>query len=190
MEAFKIVLFSVGAAIVYGIVHDQVTAHICVEYFTVAHPPVFPTESPFWLAVGWGIIATWWVGLILGVLLAISSRAGEYEKLALADLRRPIVLLMAFSGFVALLAGLFGGLLAASDLIIPSDTWAELIPPDKHVAFLAAGWAHSASYLSGALGGQLVIGRTITFRRKHPFGSGRAENGASPRPGAERPKGS
>ena len=58
MEAFKIVAFCIAAAVVYGILHDQVTAHVCVEYFTIAHPPVFPTESPFWLAVGWGIIAT------------------------------------------------------------------------------------------------------------------------------------
>jgi hypothetical protein len=193
MEAFKIVLFSIGAAIVYGIVHDQVTAHICVEYFTVAHPPVFPTRSQFWLAVGWGIIATWWVGLILGVLLALAARVGKYRKLALADLRRSILFLMAFSGITALLAGMLGGLLAASDLIILSDEWADRIPPGKHVAFLAVGWAHSASYMCGALGGLLVIGRTIAARRKHAehqLGSGRAENDASPRPGAERPIGS
>jgi hypothetical protein len=31
--------------VVYGIVHDQVTARVCVEYFTVGHPPVFQTNS-------------------------------------------------------------------------------------------------------------------------------------------------
>ena len=76
MEALKIVLFATLAAVCYGILHDQVTAHLCVEYFTIAHPPVFPTESPFWLAIGWGIIATWWVGLRLGVLLAVAARFG------------------------------------------------------------------------------------------------------------------
>ena len=76
MEALKIVLFATLAAVCYGILHDQVTAHLCVEYFTIAHPPVFPTESPFWLAIGWGIIATWWVGLPLGVLLAVAARFG------------------------------------------------------------------------------------------------------------------
>ena len=45
MEYVKIVAFCVAAAIAYGILHDQVTAHLCVEYFTIAHPPVFHTES-------------------------------------------------------------------------------------------------------------------------------------------------
>ena len=43
MEPLKIIAFSVLAACVYGIAHDLVTTHVCIEYFTVAHPPVFPT---------------------------------------------------------------------------------------------------------------------------------------------------
>jgi hypothetical protein len=58
METLKIVGFAALAAIVYGIGHDQVTAHLCVEYFTIGHPPIFPTASPFLLALGWGVIAT------------------------------------------------------------------------------------------------------------------------------------
>lgn len=57
-EGAKIVFFCVLAAVVYGLLHDQVTAHLCVEYFSVAHPPVFHTGSPFLLALGWGVIAT------------------------------------------------------------------------------------------------------------------------------------
>lgn len=58
MEAVKIVSFAVLVAILYGVLHDQITAHLAVEYFTVAHAPVFPTTSPFLLALGWGVIAT------------------------------------------------------------------------------------------------------------------------------------
>jgi len=46
MEAAKIVLLSMASAITYGIIHDQVTARICVEYFTIGHPPIFGTEDP------------------------------------------------------------------------------------------------------------------------------------------------
>jgi len=77
MEFAKIVLLSIAAAICYGILHDQVTARICVEYFTVFHPPVFPTDDPTLLALGWGVIATWWLGAFLGVVLAISARTGR-----------------------------------------------------------------------------------------------------------------
>ena len=81
MESLKIVLVCIAAAVLYGIVHDQFTARACIEYFTVFHPPVFRTQSPTLLGFGWGIIATWWVGAILGVLLALTARAGPRPKL-------------------------------------------------------------------------------------------------------------
>jgi hypothetical protein len=36
MESLKIVLLCVGAAVTYGVLHDQVTARVCVEYFPIA----------------------------------------------------------------------------------------------------------------------------------------------------------
>ena len=80
MQSCKIVLTCVFAAVLYGIIHDQFTAHICVEYFSVFHPPVFSTTSPALLALGWGVIATWWMGAFLGVLLAIAARAGSRQQ--------------------------------------------------------------------------------------------------------------
>jgi hypothetical protein len=59
MEFIKIVLLSILAAVSYGICHDQVTARICIEYFTIGHAPVFRTTSPTLLALGWGVIASW-----------------------------------------------------------------------------------------------------------------------------------
>ena len=66
MQSLVIVLMCVIAAVSYGIAHDQVTARVCVEYFTVGHPTMFDTDDPTRLGLGWGIIATWWVGLLLG----------------------------------------------------------------------------------------------------------------------------
>ena len=60
-----IVALALFAGIAYSILHDQVTARVCVEYFTVGHPRIFPTESPTLLAIGWGIVATWWFALPL-----------------------------------------------------------------------------------------------------------------------------
>ncbi|WP_084253542.1 hypothetical protein [Sphingomonas pituitosa] len=166
MESLKIIAFATLAAIVYGIVHDQVTAHLCVEYFTIAHPPVFPTTSPFLLALGWGVIATWWVGLPLGILLAIVARAGRAPRLALADLRGAILRLMLVSAIGALLAGGIGAAATALRFVTISEYWARVIPPGKHVAFLADAWAHGASYLIGAIGGLVVIGYAIARRRQ------------------------
>jgi hypothetical protein len=81
MQFLRIVLLCVGAAVGYGEVHDQITAHLCVEYFSVAHPPIFHTDNPTLLAIGWGFIATWWVGMMLGVPLAAAARWGVVAKM-------------------------------------------------------------------------------------------------------------
>lgn len=164
-EATRVVAFATAAAITYGVLHDQVTAHLCVEYFTIAHPPVFPTNSPFLLAIGWGIIATWWVGLPLGIVLALAARAGRAPSLTLNELRRPIIALMLTSGVLALVAGLVGGVLVATGVSPVPGGWGEVIPPAKHVAFSADAWAHMASYASGAVGGLVLIVHTAWIRR-------------------------
>src|SRR4029079_2332615 len=97
-------------------------------------------------------IATWWVGLPLGALLAAAARLGSKRKFGLAELRRPIFLLMLFSGAMAFLFGSVGAILVATHILSVPFGWEEFIPPNKNVAFAADAWAHSASYLSGALG--------------------------------------
>ncbi len=163
-EAVKIVLFCTGAAIVYGLIHDQVTAHLCVEYFSVAHPRVFPTQSPFLLGLGWGVIATWWVGLPLGLGLAFAARVGPGPRLALPDLRPTVLWLMLATAVAAVVSGSLGAYLVASGRAAVPGGWAEIIPPAKHVAFAADAWAHLASYGFGIVGGLIAIGVTIWRR--------------------------
>lgn len=165
LEALKIIGFSILCAVIYGILHDQVTAHVSVEYFTIAHPAIFPTAQPFWLAIGWGIIATWWVGLILGAFLALSARAGHWPKIGLKQLRRQIVMLMLVSGALAVIAGVVGWALTNADVVGLFGPWADRIAPDRHARFAFAAWAHSVSYLIGALGGLFIVFRTLRKRR-------------------------
>lgn len=165
-EGLKIVAFSTCAAIIYGIIHDQVTAHLCVEYFTFAHPPVFPTDSPFLLAIGWGILATWWVGLALGLGLALAAQVGRAPTIPLRALRRPILLMMGVCGAVALAAGLLGAALVWSGAFAVPGFWGAVLPESRHVPFSAAAYAHLASYASGAVFGLILVVRTIWLRRR------------------------
>src|SRR5208283_2655480 len=105
MESLKILLLCVGMAVVYGIVQDQITARVCVEYFTIGHPPIFHTDDPTVLAFGWGVIATWWVGILLGLPLALIARRGSRPPLAARDLWKPVAILMGCVGMTALVAG-------------------------------------------------------------------------------------
>ena len=166
MQALAIVALSILSAVVYGIAHDQVTARLCVEYFTIGHPPVFGTDSPTLLAVGWGTLATWWVGLILGVPLACAARLGRRPKRSAASLVRPITILLGVMGLCALVAGVIGYCLARGGAVVLAGPLASRVPPDRHVAFLADLWAHNAGYLSGFVGGIVLIVCAWRSRRR------------------------
>jgi hypothetical protein len=128
MEFIKIVLLSIFAAVFYGIPHDQITARICVEYFTIGHPPVFHTHSPTLLGFGWGVIATWWVGLLLGIPLAKAAQSGAHPRLKARHLVRPLATLLLVTGLVALMAGCAGSILLKRGTIALPDFLTEVIP--------------------------------------------------------------
>lgn len=153
MESIKIILISVLAAIVYGIAHDQITARICIEYFTVAHPPIFATSSPTLVGLGWGIIATWWVGLILGIAAAVAAQFGSRPKISAARLIRPIGLLMAVTAVSALIAGVAAWLTATAFGPSLLEQIAFDAAPERPVAFRVDLWSHLTSYAVGFLGG-------------------------------------
>lgn len=158
MEYLKIILLCVVAAVAYGICHDQVTARVCVEYFTVGHPPIFGgTDNRTLLAFGWGVVATWWVGVLLGVPGAVLARSGSRPKLSWRDLRWPIGLLMMVMALAALAAGFFG--YSTAGIVMQYGNQSK-----PSAAYMAVASAHEASYLSGFIGGLVLCG-WIWWRR-------------------------
>ena len=171
MQFLAIVLMCIVAAVSYGIIHDQITARVCVEYFTIGHAPIFGTDNPTLLGLGWGVLATWWVGVMLGVPLAVVARAGRWPKRSAMSLVRTLALLMAVSAALALVAGLTGALLARAGVISLFEPMNSFVPRERHVAFLADRWAHNASYLAGFVGGGIVMFRVWLSRKRetaHP----------------------
>lgn len=152
-------------AVFYGICHDLVTAHISLEYFTVGHPKVIDSESPFHLALAWGVIATWWVGLILGVLLSFAARAGKRPKLKFSQTIKPMLALIGIMAIAAFVAGILGYVLAKSEVFTLIENLAAQIEPEKHHLYLTVGWSHGASYLVGFIGG-IVLCLGLWNKRK------------------------
>jgi len=164
MQIVMIVGGSILASIIYGVIHDQVTARICVEYFTIGHPQLIDSESPTVLGLYWGVVATWWVGLPLGIGLAIAARAGKRPKLDWSQLVRPILVLLCGMYGIAILAGLIGFLTSNMGVFSLVERLATRVPEEKHIAFLTVGWAHSGSYLAGIIGGASLW--IVTWRRR------------------------
>jgi hypothetical protein len=166
MKFLGIVLLSVGSAIAYGILHDQVTARVCVEYFTLGHPPIFETTSPTLLAFGWGVVATWWMGVLLGIPLACCSRLGPAPALEARDQLKPIAVLLAAMAVTALIAGISGYAAARTGRLALIPPLADRIPAAKHPAFIADLWAHGASYAVGFFGGLGLCAASVIRRRR------------------------
>jgi hypothetical protein len=159
MQKAKIILFCTAAAVAYGIVHDQVTVRLCVEYFTIAHPPLFHATSPAVLGLCWGIAATCGVGALLGVVLAEVSQSAGLPPTPIRHIFRPIGGLLAIMAISASLAGLLGFELSRRSIIAIPAAFKDLIPASRHDRFMAVWFAHAASYLVGLAGGLAVIGR-------------------------------
>src|SRR5262245_18453854 len=166
MKSAQIIVAATVAAMVYGVLHDQVTARICLEYFTVFHPPVFPTADPTLLGLGCGIMATWWVGLPLGAVLALAARVGPVStRLAASDLARPVAVTLFVVGCLAAVAALVGWVLSSRGVISVPSFVAARLPSPLHPRFMAAWWSHSTSYLAGALAVIVLTILTVLSRR-------------------------
>jgi len=159
-----IVLLSTVAAIAYGVVHDQITARLCVEYFTIGHPLLFHTTSPTILGICWGIVATFGVGALLGIILALVSQSEGPPPVPILRLCKSILGLLAVMAVSASLAGVVGFELSQRSIICIPETLAELIPPSHYHRFMAVWFAHGVSYLVGLAGASFIILRIWSAR--------------------------
>ncbi len=166
MHALRIILLCVAAGVAYGIVHDQITVRVCVEYFSITHPRLIASTSPTLLALAWGVVATWWAGLLLGIPIALAARAGRPPRIAWHAFVRPVLLLLACMAALAVLAGVAGFALAsAGGATIPAPV-ASVVPEAAHHRWVAAWWAHNTSYNVGFVGAIVIVARTLLARRR------------------------
>lgn len=164
MQSRKIILLCMASAVLYGNCHDQVTARVCVEYFTIGHTPPFQSESPTLLALFFGTMATWWVGLILGVVAALACRAGRWPKLDAAHLVRPIVSLLIVMAVASILGGTTGYRLADSSSFALAEPYGSRVSESRHHLFFADTLAHVAAYGVGFLGGIVLCAGVLVHR--------------------------
>lgn len=61
-----------------GIAMDLVTANVAVDYFTVVHPKMVESKSPWVMALVWGVAASWWFGAGAGFILGIVNARRKF----------------------------------------------------------------------------------------------------------------
>src|SRR5579871_44521 len=162
-QLLKIALGATALSVVYGICHDLITAQVCLEYFTLYHPHLVDSQSPVVMALLWGVIATWWFGLIGGIATGVVATRGAGPPIPARRALLMIAKMMVVCFALAMLALLVSPLFATS---VPDDFLPSSVA-ERHIksAFLSDLAAHNVSYFSNFVGAVIVCIRIHLLRR-------------------------
>ncbi len=157
---------------IYGILHDQFTYTISPEYYTkfkfyqfgfmdIGNEAIFP--YPRIQVSGVGFMATWWMGLLIGIILGFVGLIHKDNKQMLRATLGAIILtvLVAFAtGLIGLVYGKFYLANIGVNWQLPNN----LIDTKN---FIAVGSMHNFSYLGGLIG--LITGIIYNIRQQYLF---------------------
>jgi LytS/YehU family sensor histidine kinase len=154
-------------ASIFGILHDQISYSISTEYYTEFKFNQFGLETfsntPRLGAIVAGFLATWWVGIPIGIAFGLISTIGKL----LSKLTIHITKIYLHIAVITLFLGLLGFLYGL--LILDHDYYKIFWVPDSVTnvkRFVSVGMMHNLSYIGGLIG--LIYGsiRLIVIKRK------------------------
>ncbi|GHU28396.1 hypothetical protein FACS1894172_00870 [Spirochaetia bacterium] len=151
----------------YGFLHDQISWTLSPEYFTQLKFQQFFIPELFHNRLGAGIVgilATWWMGLVIGIVLIPVG-------LVIPGWKNYLTGMIKVLGIVALTALLIGtGALIYGLLNYRIDTMPRFSTPvgvNDPVRFSVVGTMHNFSYLGGIVG--IVTGIVAIFFERKRF---------------------
>lgn len=142
---------------IYGVLHDQLTYTISPEYYTKfkfyqfglmneGNEAIFP--NPRYEVSAVGFLATWWMGLPIGLILGLIGLKHEDSK----KMFRVTIRAMFLTMLIAFTTGLVGLAFGKFYLAETGVGWwlpENLIDTEN---FIAVGSMHNFSYLGGLIG--------------------------------------
>lgn len=153
----------------FGILHDQLTYTISPEYYTkfkfyqfglmnIGNEAIFPTPRLQVTAVGF--MATWWMGLPIGLILGLVGLVHKDSKQMFHSTIKAIIITIIVAFSTGLIGLVYGKIYLAQ---IGVNWWLphNLIDTDN---FIAVGSMHNFSYLGGLTG--LIAGIFYSIRQK------------------------
>jgi hypothetical protein len=158
-EPIQIVLECTLLACLLGIALDLITANVAVEYFTVHHPHVVDSQSPWVMALVWGTGASWWFGAIAGIVLAaLNLRRSQPVSISIIRgwmIRACVVLWIVMVGILAVSYVGIGFL-----PIEPKDAKFE-----SNRRIMSVAFAHMTEYVLGVIA-LIVVGRKVVRQER------------------------
>ena len=164
---------------IYGILHDQITYTISTEYYSkfkfiqfglenwglgqnigTLHNPEIILENPRFGAGIVGILATWWVGMIIGIILGFVGLIHLNGKMMFSTTIKAFILTTG----TALLTGILGLGYGKVFLTENRPNWHFPENLNDYDNFILVGSMHNFSYLGGLIG--LIIGIIYSVKQK------------------------
>jgi hypothetical protein len=142
-------------ASLYGALHNQISYSISPEYFTRFKFQQFDIDTRLPPRIGAafvGVRATWWMGLLIGLIIALAGAIQKNVKMMIRIAYESYALIFLFT-FTAGLFGLLYGIFYLSNLDIYNFSY-WYIPENLQdiKAFISVGEMHNFSYLGGLMG--------------------------------------
>lgn len=170
LEPYAIVALCVAGGVLYGIGHDLVTAHLCLEYFRPPfHHPPFVSDSPIRHAFYFGFAATWWAGLLNGLFLAIAAQIGHWPRRTAGRLIKPVCVVFLITGLVSAAAGVRAYAAEKRDRTGMPDAVPRMMDQDRDARLAAVIAAHRAVYPTGIAGGMILCIVVFAGRLREHF---------------------
>lgn len=152
---FLMLVFAAVVAGIYGILHDQISYTFSEEYFTQFKFKQFGIpwayETPRLGAAYVGALATWWMGILVFIVLGFFGFMFHSPRQMASNLSKSFFVVIV----VALLTGFAG--LALGYYQVNEETVSQYIQwvrpsVTNPVQFVRVGFMHNASYLGGLTG--------------------------------------
>lgn len=129
---------SITGAILFGIVHDLISIRISPAYYTIYHPELIASRNLNLIALSWGVVATWWIGLGAGVFLGLVATAGRLPINSPRDIRRAVTFIVASTAFSAIVAGLYCLVKRPTSPDFANDEWTTLVYVTTVISYLVS----------------------------------------------------
>lgn len=152
---FSYIVLAILAAGLFGAIHDQISYTVSPEYFTHFKFPMFhlldPNISERVRAAEVGFLASWWMGVPLGLLTGVAG----FIHTDVAKMRSALFLsLPVIMGFVLVFAlcGLLYGFVQTQSIDLAGYRgWYIPEGVQNLRRFLCAGYMHNSAYLGGVV---------------------------------------
>jgi len=156
---------------IYGMLHDQLTYTISPEYYTrfkfiqfgfaeEGYSTALP-NTRLWVAAV-GFLATWWVGVPVGIVLGLTGLIHKESKRMLQITANAFLLAITAAFVTGLLGLLYGFILESPE----SSGWWLPAGLENKTSFIAVGSMHNFSYFGGLTGLIAGVYYSIRLRKK------------------------